>query len=97
MPTWNLLWVFVQHDLIWVIVARLTKSTHFIPFKATYLEEEYAKVNLNEIVRMHVVPLCIISDMGPQFTSRFWKAFQSVGTNVTLSSTFHPQKDGLEE
>ena len=44
----------------------------------------------------HRVSLCIISDRGPQLTSRFWKAFQSgLGTKVKLSTAFHPQTDGL--
>ena len=49
---------------------------------------------LLKIVRLHGVPLSIISDRGPQFTSHFWKSFQKVlGTQVNLSTTFHPQTD----
>ena len=36
-----------------VSVDRLTKSTHFILVKATYSAEEYAKLYLEEMVRMH--------------------------------------------
>ena len=47
---------------------------------------------------MHAVPLSIISYRGTQFTSHFWKAFQSGhGTNMKLSTIFHLQMDGLEE
>ncbi|WMV59547.1 hypothetical protein MTR67_052932, partial [Solanum verrucosum] len=36
-----------------------------------------------------------ISNKGTQFTSHFWKAFQQgLGTNVKLSTVFHPQMDG---
>ncbi|WMV09063.1 hypothetical protein MTR67_002448, partial [Solanum verrucosum] len=36
-----------------------------------------------------------ILDRGIQFTSHFWKAFQKgLGTNVKLSTSFHPQMDG---
>ena len=38
------------------------------------LTEDYAKININEIVRLHGVPLSIISDRGPQFTSHFWSS-----------------------
>ena len=49
-------------------------------------------------MRLHGVPLSIISDRGPQFTSYFWKSFQKgLGTQVNLSTTFHPQTDGQEE
>ena len=32
-----------QHDSIWVIVDKLTKSSHFISVKSTYIVEEYAR------------------------------------------------------
>ncbi|WMV46527.1 hypothetical protein MTR67_039912, partial [Solanum verrucosum] len=36
-----------------------------------------------------------ISDRGPQFTLHLWKSFQKgLGTQVDLSTTFHPQMDG---
>ena len=70
-----------QHASIWVIVDRMTKSSHFLAVKTKYSAEDYAKLYLNEIVRLHGVPLSIISDIGPQFTSHFWKPFhKSLGT-----------------
>ncbi|KAH0672236.1 hypothetical protein KY284_023323 [Solanum tuberosum] len=39
-----------------------------------------------------------LGDRGPQFTSHFWKSFQKgLGTQVNLSTTFHPQTDGQAE
>ena len=47
---------------------------------------------------MHRVPVSIISDRGPQFTSHFWKAFQkALGMHLDLSTTLHPQTDGQFE
>ena len=87
-----------QHDSIWVIVDRLTKSAHFIPVKSTYRAEDYARLYIDEIVRWHGIPLSIISDRGAQFTSHFWRSFQkSLGTQVKLSTAFHPQTDGQAE
>ena len=40
-----------QHDFIWVIVDRMTKSAHFIPVKSTYKVEDYARLYIDEIVR----------------------------------------------
>ena len=49
-------------------------------------------------MKLHGVPLSIISDRGPQFTSQFWKSFQKgLGTKVKLSTAFHPQMDGQAE
>ena len=73
----------------------MTKSSRFLVVKTTYSVEDYAKLYLTEIVRLHGVPLSIISDRGPQFTSIFWKLFQKgLGTQVNLSASFHPQTDG---
>ena len=58
-----------QHDFIWIIVDRMIKSYRFLVVKTTYSAENYAKLYINEIVRLHRVPLSIISDRGPQFTS----------------------------
>ena len=68
-----------QHDYIWVIVDRLTKSAHFIHVRSTYKAEDYA--NIYVIVRLHGISLSIISDRGSHFTSYFWRSFQkSLGT-----------------
>ena len=49
-------------DTIWVIVDRLTKFTHFLPIKETDKMEKLTETYLKEIVRLHGVPLSIISD-----------------------------------
>ena len=53
---------------------------------------------MDEIVRLHGVPLSIVSDRNPRFTSRFWKELQlALGTRLDFSTTFHPQTDGQSE
>ena len=64
----------MQYDSIWVIVDRLTNSSHFIPVTATYSTEDYARIFIDDIVCIHGIPLYIISDRGTQFTSRFWRS-----------------------
>ncbi|XP_070011230.1 uncharacterized protein [Nicotiana sylvestris] len=39
-----------KFDSIWVIVARLTKSAHFLPVRTTYSAEDYARLYIKEIV-----------------------------------------------
>ena len=79
-----------HHDSIWVIVDRMIKFSRFLAVKTTYSTEDYAKIYLTEIVRLHGVPLSIISDRGPQFTSHLWKSFQKgLGTQVKLSTSFN--------
>ena len=80
-----------QHDSIWVIVDRMTKSVFFLTIKTTYSPKDYAKSHLQEVVILHEVSVSIISDKGAQI----WKSFQkSLGSKVNLSSDFHPQTDG---
>ena len=85
-----------HHDSIWVIVDRMTKSSHFLAVKTKDSAED-AKLYINEIVRLHGVPFSLISDRYSVYLS-FRKSFQKgLGTQVNLSTTFHPQTDGLAE
>ena len=62
-----------QHDLIWVIVVRMTKTSRFLVVKPTDSTKDYAKLYINEIVRLYGVQFSIISDRGPQSASHFKK------------------------
>ena len=79
-----------KYDSIWVIVDRLTKAAHFLPVRTAYSAEDYVRLYLKEIVRLHGIPISIITDRGAQFTAKFWMSFQEgLGTQVKLSTTFH--------
>ena len=87
-----------KHDSIWVIVYRLTKSAHFLPVRLDYSMDRLAELYENEIVQLHGIPLSIVSDRNPRFTSRFRKELQStMGTQLNFSTAFHPQTDGQSE
>ena len=87
-----------KHDSIWVIVDILTKSAHFLPVQIDYSMDILAKLYVSETVRLHGIPLSIVSDHDPRFTSRFWKELQSAfGTRLNFSTAFHPQTDGESE
>src|SRR3954463_7631159 len=53
------------HDSIWVIVDRLTKCAHFLPVRRTDSLAKLSKLYMHEIVRLHGVPLSIVSDRDP--------------------------------
>ena len=87
-----------KHDLVWVITYRLTKSAHFIPVRINYSMDRLAELYVDEIVRLHGVPLSIVSDRDPRFTSKFWKELQlALGTRLNFSTALHPQIDGQSE
>ncbi|WOG99882.1 hypothetical protein DCAR_0519238 [Daucus carota subsp. sativus] len=86
------------NDAIWIIVDRLTKSAHFLPISWGCTLDHLAQRYVNEIVRLHGVPISIVSDRDPRFTSRFWKSLQeAMGTRLNFSTAFHPQTDGQSE
>ena len=51
-----------QHDAIWVIVDRLTKSSPFLPINVEDSLEKLAQLYVDEIVRLHGVRVSIVSD-----------------------------------
>jgi hypothetical protein len=47
---------------------------------------------------LHGVPKTILSDRGTQFVARFWaQVYESLGTKLIHSSSYHPQTDGQTE
>lgn len=86
------------HNAIWVIIDRLTKSAHFLHVKTTFSMDQLAQLYISEIIRLHGVPVSIVSDRDTRFTSNFWKSLQSsLGTKLNFSTTYHPQSDGQSE
>ena len=65
----------LKHDAVWVIVDWITKSAHFLVVRMTFTLEEFCKLYIREIVRLHGVPVSIVSDRDPRFTAQFLKSF----------------------
>ena len=85
-------------NFIWVIVDHLPKSAHFLHVKSLCNADKLANLYVNEVVKLHGVPVSIVSDRDPKFTSRFWQSLQQAfGTELRLSSAYHPQTDGQSE
>ena len=78
-----------QHVVIWVIVDRLTKSAHFLPVNVEDSLEKLAQLYVDEIVRLHGVPVLIVSDRDLKFTSKFWPSLQiALGTRLHSAQHF---------
>ncbi|KAA3487304.1 integrase [Gossypium australe] len=58
-------------------------------FHSDYSLNKLAELYISEIVRLHGVPVSIILDRDPRFTSRFWKKLQeALGTRLNLVQHF---------
>jgi hypothetical protein len=87
-----------QHDSIWVIVDRLTKSAHFIPIREDYDIKKLGQLYVARIVSLHGSPTSIISDRDSRFTSHLWREMQKhFGSKLHMSTAYHPQTDGQTE
>ncbi|GKB46839.1 putative reverse transcriptase domain-containing protein [Tanacetum coccineum] len=64
------------YDAIWVIVDRLTKSSHFLPIREDYKTEKLERIYITEIVARHSVPVSIISDHDDEFYERTYLGLQ---------------------
>ena len=60
-----------KHDVVWVIVDRLTKSAHFLAVRMTFTLEEFYRLYIRDIVRLHGVLVSIVSNRDPRFTTHF--------------------------
>ena len=86
------------NTVVFTIVDRFSKAVHFVPLRKLPSSSETADLLVLHVVKQHGIPLDIVSDRGPQFTSRVWQAFcKGIGATVSLSSGYHPQSNGQAE
>ena len=60
---------------ILTVVDRFSKTVHFVPLTKLPSASETAHLLVEHVIRLHGIPTNIVSDRGPQFISRFWRAF----------------------
>ncbi|KAK3538562.1 hypothetical protein QTP86_006724 [Hemibagrus guttatus] len=81
-----------------VIVDRFSKACRLMPLPGPPTALETAEYLFNHVFRYYGLPEDIVSDRGPQFTSRVWRAFfKRLGVTISLSSGYHPQTNGQTE
>ena len=76
---------------IYVFVDKLTKMVRFVPCTATIDSVGAAEIFFNTIVCSYGVPLIVVSDRDPKFTSSFTESlFKGYGIDLRHSSAYHP-------
>uniref|UniRef100_A0A096M517 Gypsy retrotransposon integrase-like protein 1 n=1 Tax=Poecilia formosa TaxID=48698 RepID=A0A096M517_POEFO len=83
---------------ILTIIDRFSKCCHLIPLRKLPSALQTAQLLIKHVFRLHGIPVEILSDRGPQFTSQVWKQFSAaLGAKVSLTSGHHPQANGQSE
>lgn len=86
------------NDAIVVFVDKLSKMVHFVATKTAVTAPQLAEIFWSTVVRHHGLPSSIVSDRDPRFTGHFWRTlWKCLGTQLTMSTAFHPQTDGQTE
>lgn len=86
------------YNAILVVVDKFSKYAHFIPLTHPFIVLDIAKVFMQEIFKLHGLPLGIISDRDRIFTGQVWQElFRLCRTELKMSSSYHPQTDGQTE
>ena len=87
-----------KYDYLLVVVDKFSKYAHFMPLSHPYTAASVAQAYLDGIYRLHGMPIEIVSDRDPVFTSHFWKELARLtGVQLDMSSGQHPQSDGQTE
>lgn len=85
-------------NYLWVVVCRMTSMVHLIAVHTTMSARQLSVTYMREIVRLHGLPSSIVSDRDPKFTSKWWRELHHIlGAKLLMSTSFHPQTDGLTE
>jgi hypothetical protein len=110
MPMPNAAWQIISIDFveclplsgnancILVVVDKFTKYAHFLLLKHPYTAMTVSKLFLDQVYRLHGMPLFIISDRDKVFTSLFWRELFSLAQiQLRMSTAYHPQTEGQIE
>jgi hypothetical protein len=86
------------HNVILVVVDRLTKYAHFLPLAHPYTAHKVASLFIDNIFKLHGPPSVIVSDRDTVFTSIIWKEiFSALQVSLKFSTAHHPETDGQTE
>ncbi|KAL1022407.1 hypothetical protein UPYG_G00026550, partial [Umbra pygmaea] len=86
------------NTVILTVVDRFTKFALYLSLTKLPTAKEMADILVKEVFHQYGLPVDVVSDRGPQFTSVVWREFcRAIGATVSLSSGFHPQSNGQAE
>lgn len=84
--------------MILVVVDRFSKGIHLGMLPLSHKAHTVATFFMDLVGKIHGLPQSLVSDRDPLFVSQFWQElFRYNGTQLRMSSAYHPQSDGQTE
>lgn len=84
--------------VILVVVDRFSKVVHLGALPSHFTAYKVPELFVSMVCKHHGMPKSIVLDRDPIFISRFWSdLFRFSGTQLRMSSPYHPQTDGQTE
>jgi hypothetical protein len=85
-------------DYLWIVICRLTSMVHLIPVNIMTKASELVSLYVKDVAHLHGLPDSIVSNRDSKFMSMFWgESHQILGTKLLMSTSFHPQIDGVSK
>jgi hypothetical protein len=85
-------------NCILVVVDKFSKYAHFLPLSHPFTAFQVALLYMNNVFKLHGMPTAMVLDRDKVFTSNIWQElFKLLGTDLKMSSAYHPQTDGQTE
>ena len=86
------------HTGMVVFVDRLTKMVRLAPLRSDFSASNVADLLINQIFKHHGLPMDLVTDKDPRFTSAFFRLLtEQWGVRQKMSTSYHPQTDGQTE
>lgn len=87
-----------KYDAILVVVDRLSKMVHLVPCTESMSAKTFARLFVDNVVRLHGIPHNITSDRGTHWNNQFWKHMcHHLGVKLNMSTAYHPETNGQTE
>jgi len=86
------------HDCIVTFGNHKTKRAHWPACKKTIDAPAFARISIDDMVRLHGVSQEVVSDRDVLFTADYWREVARIlQMKLLMSTAFHPEPDGLSE
>jgi hypothetical protein len=86
------------HNALLTITDKFTKCVKLIPCTDKVTAQETATLYIKHAYTTFGIPIKIISDRDPRFTSTFWRSLcDLLDISLSLTTAYHPASDGQSE